>query len=232
MNGLSAADIVRVWERGAGQHPIDRALTILAAAPQHGDAALADLSIGERNRRLLAIRAGTFGADIEALATCAVCGERVALQIPARTLTDRSVDPVADSDGPVGVRHLTSHDLAAAARCPDAGTARLLLARRALAGAAAGDDTTPAPDTVDAIACRLQEIDPLAVILLDVQCPGCGAAWEGELDVAEFLWIEIEAQAFRILRDVHVLASAYGWREADILALSPLRRRAYLELVQ
>jgi hypothetical protein len=34
------------------------------------------------------------------------------------------------------------------------------------------------------------------------------------------------------LRDVHELASAYGWRESEILALSPQRRQAYLELVR
>jgi hypothetical protein len=233
MNGLSAPDIVRVWERGALQHPIDRALTILAAAvPETGDAALGDLPIGERNRRLLAIRARTFGEDIEALATCTACGERVAMHVPATVLGDRLPDPGAGSDRPPDVRRLTSRDLAAAARCADAGSARLLLARRALADAATGDETVLAPEAVEAVGRRLQEIDPLAVVLLDVHCPACGAAWECELDVAEFLWIEIEAQALRVLRDVHVLASAYGWREVDILALSPLRRRAYLELVQ
>jgi hypothetical protein len=79
---------------------------------------------------------------------------------------------------------------------------------------------------------RLNEMDPLAVCLLDVRCPECGVYWECELDVAEFVWVEIEAEALRVLRDVHTLASACGWHEADILAMSPLRRRAYLELVQ
>jgi len=233
MSGLSAAEIVRVWERGAGQHPIDRALTILAAAvPGAGDAALCDLSVGERNRRLLTIRARTFGENIEALATCATCGERVAMHVSAAALTDQSPDAGVDLDGPPDVRPLTSRDLAAAARSADAGSARLLLAQRALVDAPACDNTVLAPETVDAVGRRLQEIDPLAVVLLDVHCPACGTAWECELDVAEFLWTEIEAQALRVLRDVHVLAGAYGWREADILALSPLRRRAYLELVQ
>ena len=35
----------------------------------------------------------------------------------------------------------------------------------------------------------------------------------------------------RFLRDVHTLASTYGWREADILALSPWRRQYYLALI-
>ena len=45
------------------------------------------------------------------------------------------------------------------------------------------------------------------------------------------LWSEIHAWARQLLRDVHALARAYGWREADILALSPTRRGIYLELL-
>ena len=33
------------------------------------------------------------------------------------------------------------------------------------------------------------------------------------------------------LAEVHALAAAYGWTEAEVLALSAARRRAYLELV-
>jgi hypothetical protein len=35
-----------------------------------------------------------------------------------------------------------------------------------------------------------------------------------------------------MLYDVHALASAYGWREADVLAMSPMRRQVYLELAR
>jgi hypothetical protein len=45
------------------------------------------------------------------------------------------------------------------------------------------------------------------------------------------LWREIESMAGRLLRDVHALASAYGWHEKDILALSPVRRQFYLTLI-
>jgi len=33
------------------------------------------------------------------------------------------------------------------------------------------------------------------------------------------------------LSDVHTLARAYGWRERDILTLSPTRRQFYLNMV-
>jgi hypothetical protein len=49
-------------------------------------------------------------------------------------------------------------------------------------------------------------------------------------DIEEYFWVEVAARAMRILREIHILARAYGWREADILAMSTRRRQAYLEL--
>jgi hypothetical protein len=34
------------------------------------------------------------------------------------------------------------------------------------------------------------------------------------------------------MREVHELASAYGWQEASILAMSSNRRNAYLEMAR
>jgi hypothetical protein len=74
--------------------------------------------------------------------------------------------------------------------------------------------------------------DPLAEILLSFDCPNCGACFQESLDLASFLWAEVEDRARRMLREVHALASAYGWSEAQILSLGPARREIYLEMVQ
>jgi hypothetical protein len=51
-------------------------------------------------------------------------------------------------------------------------------------------------------------------------------------DIASFLWRETHGWAQGTLRDVHGLAAAYGWREEDVLRLSPTRRQIYLELAR
>ena len=62
MRALSAAELLSVWERGTGQPPHERALSLLAAAcPESSRDELAILSIGERDKRLLTLRAWTFG---------------------------------------------------------------------------------------------------------------------------------------------------------------------------
>jgi hypothetical protein len=72
--------------------------------------------------------------------------------------------------------------------------------------------------------------DPGADIDLAFDCPECGHRWQEVFDINGFLWREIHAWAKRTLRDVHVLARAYGWTEPDALSLSPTRRQIYLEL--
>ncbi|MER8088248.1 hypothetical protein ACIO6T_29055 [Streptomyces sp. NPDC087532] len=80
------------------------------------------------------------------------------------------------------------------------------------------------------IADAMEAADPAADVTIGVTCPDCGAATRAELDIASYLWTELDAWAKELLLDVHLLATAYGWSEPEILALSPLRRRYYLEL--
>ncbi len=89
------------------------------------------------------------------------------------------------------------------------------------------------PETVIiALARAMLEHDPQAEIEISLSCSGCDHSWTTVFDIVSFFWAELEAQAKRLLRDVDILARAYGWREPDILALSTVRRQFYLELVQ
>ncbi len=59
-----------------------------------------------------------------------------------------------------------------------------------------------------------------------------GFVFSVAFDIVSFLWNELNAWAIRTLREVHILASAYGWSETDILAMSPWRRQFYLEVLE
>jgi hypothetical protein len=113
-------------------------------------------------------------------------------------------------------------------------------ARQADAGSPADDPlSVPAvgmPDAVlraleTAMADTVAAADPQAEIELALTCPACGLLWRTPFDVVNFLWQEIDAWAASLLGEVHILASNYGWSERDILALSPLRRAYYLDLI-
>ena len=141
-----------------------------------------------------------------------------------RSETSRAAVPAAGQQGPRRRRGL-----------PDPAAARRLLVRRCVLHASrervpvAGDDL-PA-EAVAGLAQRMVEHDPQAEVLLDLSCPACEHDWQALFDIVAFFWAELAARADRLLREVHALARAYGWREADILGMSPHRRRFYLEMV-
>jgi hypothetical protein len=84
---------------------------------------------------------------------------------------------------------------------------------------------------MDEIVGHMAQADPQADVQLALCCPRCSHEWQEVFDIVSFFWSEISAWTARILREVHTLACAYGWREADILAMSPGRRQCYLEML-
>jgi hypothetical protein len=88
------------------------------------------------------------------------------------------------------------------------------------------------PDPVlDVVSRRMEALDPAARLTFALRCPQCGSRWDAPLDAGDLVWTRLQAAAETLLLDVDTLARAYGWTEPEILALSPLRRAAYLQLV-
>lgn len=243
MRPLSAAELLSVWERGAGQPSAQRALALLAASC--ADAApeeLAALSVGARDARLLTLREWTFGPRLSCVADCEGCGLRLELELAADDLrAERAAEPaegfsLAASGFRIRFRLPNSGDLLALAR--EAGTGRSgrqrLLERCILSASQGGEEFAagelPA-DVLEAVAAEMGRADPQADVQLSLSCPDCGHGWEMPFDIVSFFWGELHAWAQRVLREVHTLASAYGWREADILSMSPWRREFYMRLV-
>jgi hypothetical protein len=240
MRRLSAHDVLHVWERAQDQHPVDRALTLLATAcPDITRDELASLTVGQRDARLLTLRERTFGAELDGLAKCPNCAEhlQITLAVPDIRVVaehDEGEEPMELSTNGLRLRFRlpNSWDIAAAAGCEDTGTARRLLLQRCLIHASR--DGAPAPldelpeEATAGIATRMSEADRQAEVLLDLNCPACSHRWQIMFDIVSFFWAEISAHARRLLSEVHALARAYGWREADILSMSSSRRQSYL----
>jgi len=233
---LSAGDILQVWETASSQEPVDRALTILAAASSGKSRdELARLPIGDRDARLLDLREGTFGRRAIGMVACVHCAERVefALDVAALRVARPATaeGEINTGDWAVRFRALNSDDLNAATR--DADPRRSLADRCILearrSGAPVSVPDLPA-DALARLAAAMAEHDPQAEVVLEYVCSACGQGGQTLFDIAAFLWEEIRAQAQRLLMEVAALARAYGWREADILEMSAARRRAYLEL--
>ncbi|MFE7107890.1 hypothetical protein ACFU98_22695 [Streptomyces sp. NPDC057575] len=242
-----ADDLLATWEAGIGRDGHGRALLLhRAARPELGgdSEALLSLPVGAREADLFALRRALFGERMQVRVDCSACGADMEFDLDAGEFA-RSLRPPGqrvahlDEDGwDVAFRVPTVADLTAAARHPDAalsadGARRALLARCVVSAVHDGETVS-----VDALPVSVQRriaeaaeaVDPAADVTLNINCPECSAATRAELDIASYLWTELDAWARDVLLDVHLLATAYGWSEPEILALSPMRRRYYLEL--
>jgi uncharacterized protein (UPF0212 family) len=228
---LSAVDPARLlaaWERGVGMSQPERALALLGAAcPASTPDDLAALPIGRRDELLLRLHEHLFGAAVDVVTACPECATLLQSNLAIANLRVGGAPRTEIAARGMTFRLPTSADLIG---LPDDAAAadRALLSRCLVGDAVLADGLQD--DAIDTIAAAMAAADPQADLDLDLVCPGCGHRWQAAFDIAQTLWQEVHVWAQRTLRDIHRLARAYGWREADVLALSATRRQIYLEL--
>lgn len=242
MNPVTTAELLAAWERGLSQSGARRLLTLLEAAyPDLSAEQLLSLPIGQRDSLALKLRESVFGAQLISLAACPACNERLELALnvadirvtqgnPAQQILALHLEGVA-----LEFRLPDSQDLMSIEAVSSVELARRLLFERCLLsiteqGLALTVDKLSAA-ILDKVELAMSEADPQATVQLDLCCPACQHNWLATFDIASFLCSEINVWAQRVLNEVHLLAKAYAWREADILAMSPTRRSYYLERV-
>lgn len=283
----SSTEVVALWERAAGAHPLVRALHMIAAcqrggcdpgtgseplerlasgvasssdwvpAPEASERAAGDggalterrmdvlleLDLGERNRRLMALFSEQFGPVLECDSSCPECAEQVEVTMdlrrvlleraPGRLRFEATVAGVTVAFRLPNTRDLL--DLTALQRTGSALGARDHLLRRCILDSQRDGEALSfselSSEVLEQVADEIGRCDPHAEILARLSCPECGAGFRVLIDVAEVLWAGMAARAREALRAVHVLARAYAWSEADILAMSERRRSLYLSMV-
>ena len=203
--------------------------------------AVAELVAGDREALLWQLRRLTLGERLQATLHCPTeeCGKPMDLSLTIDALLQ---EPYPDAQAEYeceqqGVRFRfrlpTGGDLEAVCGDADSDQAAAKLLHRCMAGVY--DGSTPvsewSADWPADIPARMEALDPQAELRLDVVCPECGQEFPAILDAAAYLLEEITANAKDLYRQVHSLALHYHWSEAEILGLSPIKRRRYLDLL-
>lgn len=231
--------VMAVWATGRRLPPAARPRAVLGGLGLDAEA-LAGLTVGRRNLLLLAERRRHFGDRLDAEADCPSCGERLELGLGiGELLAGAGAGPeegVAETGGhTVTFRVPTCGDLEAAAATGDPATAvatlleRCVIEARGPSGPLAATDL-PAP-VLAAVEEAMAAADPFAHLSVAAGCAVCGEPIALWLEPGHLYWTELVARARRLMGEVHRLATAYGWSEHDILAMDPVRRAGYLELV-
>jgi hypothetical protein len=230
---LEPSGLLATWERGRAEPPLHRALTLFAAGSGRCADDVAAVDVGSRDVLLAALLAEGFGGPAWTIVDCGGCGEQLDVpvdvaavaRLPAHEPGDLFEVEVGDST--VFFRLPTTRDLATLPAGDTVEARRWLLAR--CVPWAEGELSSEVGDAVEA---AMEAASPGGAVEVAVRCAGCGHLTAAVLDVAALLWVEVEAAAVALVQDVHALAAAYGWSEAEVLRLGPARRRAYLELVR
>jgi hypothetical protein len=244
----TAAALLEAWEAGAVAPMPDRATSLLESLGALPDGVTAgELTVGQCDARLFALRRAIFGETLEVVANCPDCDTEVELDLDLAALQP----PI--SDGPLTPVAVHAERYTVVCRIPSnldlselaaGGTveSRDLVGRCALEvrveASPVEDERTEggramtAADLPDsALAMILDELaksDPGACTTLRVRCP-CGSEFVDELDIRSVVWTDLTDYVGRTLTEVHQLAQAYGWSEREILSLDGWMRRWYLE---
>lgn len=226
----SESEVLDLWEQGVGLDRWRREEALLAASgtPPRG--------LGARNAALLGLRNAHFHGSWPMRSTCPECGAEAEFGVDSAELAANLANSAPDErqefdwhGRTITARAPTADDLRAVARVgqpPD--IARALLAR-CIDGADLADLDDAA---IEELGDRLESLDPGATLQFDLTCPDCAHVWPALVDVADAVWRELRGFAERLLLEVDALARVYGWTEQQVLALSPTRRAAYLQLAE
>ena len=206
-------------------------------------------SVAARLQGLLAVAYATAGAYTTAVATCSRpgCGERIELEL---ALAGFALDTPDSIDWQTPQRHT------ARVRLPS-GSDQLAWFHQQRAGYDAGYDaghdadsawlarrlivsldadlpalSWPLPSSwIASLGTALADADPLTALTVAAHCPACATELAVAVDLEYLLLDGCRRRQRALLDDIHHLAGAYHWSEADIVALPAWRRARYLSRI-
>jgi len=242
MRRLTAAELLEAWENSIAYPAFQRDLNLLGAAcPEYSSDELKSLSIGRRDGLLLTLREWIFGTRLTALADCPACGVRAELEMSTAEIR-MPQQPELPAVHELAIENLNIHfrlpngnDLASLAARRHLEDGRSFLLQCCILSVEKSGGSEPKQNlsqaAISAVIQEMARLDSQADVRLELNCPACARQWSEPFNIGLFFWEELQRWALRLLGEVHSLATAYGWREADILSMSSRRRQLYLQMI-
>jgi len=203
------------------------------------------LTIGDRICLLLNLRKITFGNYLSCITTCDSCKEKASFEINIDGLLSLGLDTkqietenysILTKNFSLKIRPLTVLDQESilsysGKRNFKEKSAEQLLRSCIISSKPDLPETSLPEEITDAVNLKLNEIDPMADITLDLKCPECDHRIQTPFEVEDFILREIHSQFHSIEKEIHWVALNYKWSEKDILNLPIQKRRRYIELI-
>jgi len=198
------------------------------------------LTIGDRIALLLNIRKMTFGDKLSCILSCSKCKEKMSFELSASHLLKPPVkkpkaEYIVNIEGfTLKIRPVNGADLESLFLNNNKQSNKTeQLVRNCIISS---KPQLSSMDTLDKefltkLSNKLEEIDPQANLLLDLECPACNDSFQVSFDVEDFILNEINMRQKQLEHEVHLLASIYHWSERSILSIPLGRRKRYVDLI-
>jgi hypothetical protein len=86
-------------------------------------------------------------------------------------------------------------------------------------------------DNRDLLLAAMEEAGPVLDVDVDAACPDCGGSQSVRFDLQSHLLRSLAHEKRFLVREVHLIATAYGWGHGEILGLTRQERRAFTSLI-
>jgi hypothetical protein len=243
MKRLTAHELLSIWETCLPYPVIERSLHLLSVLYDSDVNAMARMSIGERDARLLKFREWIFGSKLINVSRCPYCTTPIEWETEIKNIRLQDVIPETpvkvlklEKDGfKIDFRLPNSLDILGAVADPALAADPSRFIAGCILSVEHGRKDYPVdklPQKIlEKIEQRMSSEDPQADIRMVLSCPDCNKQWEASFDILNYLWLEIDNWAYRLLKEVAILAKTFSWSEKDILNLSYQRRKLYLDII-
>lgn len=245
MKSPSAEQLLLVWEHGNNYSLLHKTLLLLEMVyPESEPQEIAELSIGERDTRLIRLRNSIFGSSLHNTIDCPKCNSKMEWDM---NLQDFIILPTGNPENSAE-HELNLDSFQIRFRLPNSRDILGLLSESGeelktnslleqcileIKQTKGKMKTKTIPENViNALSEKITELDPAAEIKMNIVCPGCSYQWEATFDIMSYLWAEIDSWAHRTFQEIYILASTFGWSEKDILNMDAGRRQLYIEMIR
>jgi hypothetical protein len=195
-----------------------------------------DLAVCDSDRLFVAIYLKYFGEQVEGAVSCRDCREPFEVNFSLRSfLANLEVGAGQNAAGPDEDGVYTLSD-GRRFRLPTAADQQSVLGLETDEGAStlldrcvvAGDPR----DNSELLQAAMDEVGPVLDLDLEAACPRCGASEKVRFDIQTYLLRMLASEKRFLVREIHLIAVAYGWGYGEILSLTREDRRAFARLIQ
>ncbi|MEX2565514.1 MAG: hypothetical protein WD431_06200 [Cyclobacteriaceae bacterium] len=191
----------------------------------------AQIVTAERDRILALLYISIYGEKIASTILCSACGQKFDLDFSLRELLNHYQPTVSVSDNGkfqlepgISFRLPNGEDELGIQGLSGEEAEKQLFERCLLDGNFDTDN--------EKVQLKMAELAPVLSMEMQAVCPECSHTQQMQFDMQSFFLTKLKQERPLLIREIHHIASRYGWSQHEILNLPRNLRKQYAALIQ